>query len=196
MKEFQLSGTKRTDNGKKAAKQLRAQGLIPCNIISKKLSEDGKSLMFTVKAADVRNLIYTSQVYVVNLDIEGSKCQAIIKEAQFGPVNDELLHLDFIQIDAAQPIIVKVPVKLEGHAEGVKAGGKLVKVMRDLTVKGKYADIPERLVIDVTVIKLGKVMKVKDLAFDNIEILNVKEAIVAAVRTTRNSGRAAAESAE
>ena len=187
MKEFELIGTARAEAGKKAAKQLRAQGLIPCNLIGKDLSHDNATVSFSVKAADLRNLIYTSQVYVVNLDIDGKKCQAIIKEAQFGPVNEEILHIDFLKIDAKQPVTVKVPVKLEGHAEGVKAGGKLVKVLRDLTVKGLYTDIPERLIVDVTPIALGKVLKVKDITFDKLEVLNVKEAIVAAVRATRAS---------
>ena len=190
MKEFALCGTKRAEGGKKAAKLLRAQGFIPCNLIGKDVVKDGGSYTFTVKASDLRNLIYTSQVYVVNLDVDGEKCQAIIKEAQFGPVNEEILHIDFLKIEAKEPITVKIPIKLEGHAEGVKAGGKLVKVMRDLTVKGIYTDIPERLIVDVSKIELGKVLKVKELAFDKLEILNVKETIVAAVRATRASRQA------
>jgi len=182
MKEYSLSGVKRAENGKKAAKNLRAEGMIPCNLLSK---EGAKS--FSVKATDVRNLLYTSQVYMVNLDIEGEAVKAIVKETQFGPINEELYHIDFLKINEAEPITVKIPVKLEGFAEGVKAGGKLVKQVRDLTVKGLWNNIPERLIVDVTSIELGKTLNVASLSFENLEILNAKSVIVAGVKQTRAS---------
>ena len=182
MKEYTLAGTKRAEAGKKAAKQLRAQGLIPCNLLSK---EGAKS--FTVKVEDLRNLIYTSQVYAINLNIDGEECKAILKEAQFGPINEEILHLDFLQFNAEEPIAVAVPVKLEGFAAGVKAGGKLVKQVRSLTVKGIYTNIPDRLVVDVTPIEIGKTLNVAALSYDNLEILTSKSVIVAGVKATRAS---------
>ena len=182
MREFNLNGAKRTEAGKKAAKNLRANGLIPCNLLVK-----GEAVSFTVKAADVRNLIYTSQVYAVNLNIDGTECKAIIKELQFGPVNEELYHIDFLKFEENEPITVKIPVKLEGHAEGVKAGGKLVKQVRDLTVKGLWTNIPERLIVDVTSINLGKTLNVAALSYDNLEIVTPKSVIVAGVKATRAS---------
>ena len=182
MREFNLNGAKRTEAGKKAAKNLRANGLIPCNLLVK-----GEAVSFTVKAADVRNLIYTSQVYAVNLNIDGTECKAVIKELQFGPVNEELYHIDFHKFDENEPITVKIPVKLEGHAEGVKAGGKLVKQVRDLTVKGLWTNIPERLIVDVTSINLGKTLNVAALSYDNLEIVTPKSVIVAGVNATRAS---------
>ena len=182
MKEYSLAGTKRAEAGKKAAKQLRAQGLIPCNLIGK----DGAQ-SFTVKAADIRNLIYTSQVYAVNLTIDGEECKAILKEAQFGPINEEILHLDFLKFKAEEPISVAIPVKLEGFAEGVKAGGKLVKQVRSLTVKGIYTEIPERLIVDVTPIEIGKTLKVSTLKYEGLEILTAPSVIVAGVKATRAS---------
>ena len=182
MREFNLNGAKRTEAGKKAAKNLRASGLIPCNLLVK-----GEAVSFTVKAADVRNLIYTSQVYAVNLNIDGAECKAIIKELQFGPVNEELYHIDFLKFEENEPITVKIPVKLEGHAEGVKAGGKLVKQVRDLTVKGLWTNIPERLIVDVTSINLGKTLNVAALSYDNLEIVTPKSVIVAGVKATRAS---------
>lgn len=182
MREFNLNGAKRTEAGKKAAKNLRANGLIPCNLLVK-----GEAVSFTVKAADVRNLIYTSQVYAVNLNIDGTECKAVIKELQFGPVNEELYHIDFLKFEENEPITVKIPVKLEGHAEGVKAGGKLVKQVRDLTVKGLWTNIPERLIVDVTSINLGKTLNVAALSYDNLEIVTPKSVIVAGVKATRAS---------
>lgn len=182
MKEFSLCGTKRAENGKKAAKQLRAQGLIPCNLISK----DGAQ-SFTVKAGDVRNLLYTSYVYAVKLNIDGAEHLAILKEVQFGAVNEELLHIDFQKFEANEAISVSIPVKLEGFAEGVKTGGKLVKQVRSLTVKGLYTNIPDRLIVDVTPIELGKTLNVAALKYDNLEIQTAPSVIVAAVKATRAS---------
>jgi large subunit ribosomal protein L25 len=182
MKEYSLTGTKRAAAGKRAAKHLRAEGLIPCNLISK----DG-ALSFTVKAVDLRKLLYTSNVYAINLDIEGTACKAILKEAQFGPVNEEILHLDFQKFNPEDDIVVAIPVKVEGHAAGVKAGGKLVKQVNTLTVKGNYANIPDRLVVDVTSLELGKSLCVGDLKFENLELLNAKSVIVASVKATRAS---------
>jgi large subunit ribosomal protein L25 len=128
---------------------------------------------------------------MINLTIDGKTSKAIVKELQFSPVEEEILHIDFLAVEEDKPITVKIPVKLEGHAEGVKAGGKLVKQLRDLTVKGLWTNVPERLVIDVTNINLGKVMKVGECKFEGLEILTAKEAIVAAVRATRASRAAA-----
>ncbi len=186
MKEFSLAGTKRAESGKKAAKQLRAQGLIPCNLLTKE-----GPVAFTVKCDDLRNLIYTSQVYAINLNIDGEECKCILKEAQFGPINEEIYHLEFQKFVADEPITVAIPVKLEGHAEGVKAGGKLVKQVRSLTVKGLYTNIPERLIVNVSSIELGKTMNVAALSYENLEILNAKSVIVAGVKATRASRAAA-----
>ena len=149
MKEFSLAGTKRAEAGKKAAKQLRAQGLIPCNLLTKE-----GAVSFTVKATDLRNLIYTSQVYAINLNIDGEECKAILKEAQFGPINEEIYHLDFQKFNADEPIVV---------------------------------NIPERLIVDVTPIEIGKTLNVAALSYDNLEIMNAKSVIVAGVKATRAS---------
>jgi large subunit ribosomal protein L25 len=186
MRQYELNGVQRNDTGKKAAKALRAEGLVPCVLLN-----NGQATTFTVKATDVRNLVYSSQVYMVNLNIDGKQQKAVVKEMQFNPVEENLLHIDFLAVEEDKPITVKIPVKLEGHAEGVKAGGKLVKQLRDLTVKGLWTNVPERLVIDVTNINLGKVMKVGECQFEGLEILTAKEAIVAAVRATRASRAAA-----
>lgn len=187
MREYSLNGVKRAETGKKAAKNLRAQGQIPCVLIGKDSSANQTSVTFSVNLSDLRHLIYTSQVYLVNLTIDGEPCKAIVKEMQFGPVNEEVYHIDFLKIDETAPITVNIPVKLEGHAEGVKAGGKLVKQLRDLRVKGLWTNIPERLIVDVANIALGKTMKVGELQYEGLEILTSPEAIVAGVRATRAS---------
>lgn len=191
MREFNLNGAKRTEAGKKAAKNLRANGLIPCNLIGK-----GEAVSFTVKATEVRNLIYTSQVHAVNLNIDGAESKAIIKELQFGPVNEELYHIDFLKFDENEPITVKIPVKLEGHAEGVKAGGKLALNVRKLAVKAPYTSFPDTLDIDVTNLGLGKSMKVSALSYEGLEIITPQEVVVCAVRMTRAARAAQAEASK
>ncbi len=188
MKEFNLAGTLRKEYGKKAAKGLRKQELVPCNLYG-----NGENVTFTVNVNDVRKLIYTPDTQIVNLSIEGKECKAVVKELQFHPVTENLLHIDFLQVTEDKPVTVEIPVQLEGHAEGVKAGGKLQLVVRKLKVKALYTNLPDRIVIDVTPLGLGKKLQVADLHYDNLEIVNVKSQIVVQVKATRQSAQAAAE---
>lgn len=180
MKTFELTGTKRDGRGKKAAKDYRKEGLVPCVLYG-----EGENISFNVKKEDLRKLIFTPEVYIVNLTIEGKNCKAIVKETQFHPVSDEVLHVDFYEITEDKLFSIEIPVELQGLAEGVKAGGKLNKQMRKLKVKGKYEDFPEKLVVNIDHLELGKVLKVGEIHFDNLEILNSKEAVVCSVKTTR-----------
>ena len=188
MKEFQLNGTKRADFGKKAAKLLRKQELIPCNLYG-----NGENVTFSVALADVRKLIYTPDTMVVDLAVDGKKTKAVVKELQFHPVTEALLHIDFLEITDKKPVTVEIPVQLTGHAEGVKAGGKLALGMRKLKVKGLYPKFPDRMVIDVTSLGLGKKIQVADLHFEGLEMMNAKNMIVAQVKATRASAAAAKE---
>ena len=131
-------------------------------------------------------------IYVVDLNIDGKTVNAIMKDIQFHPVKDSILHVDFYQIDEAKPIVMEVPVQLEGLAEGVRAGGKLALQMRKLKVKALYNAIPERLTIDVTALGLGKTIKVGELHYEGLELINAKEAVVCAVKLTRAARGAAA----
>ena len=140
---------------------------------------------FVVETSDVRKLIYTPEVYLVNLAIDGKTVKAIVKEMQFHPLTEDVLHMDFLEVLDNKPVAVEIPVQLTGLAEGVKAGGKLSLEMRKLRVKGLYNDIPERIVIDVTNVGLGKKIQVADVAVENLQVLNAKNAVVAQVKLTR-----------
>lgn len=188
MKEFELAGTLRKEYGKKAAKGLRKQELVPCNLYGQ-----GENITFTVAEGDVRKLIYTPDTQIVNLTVEGKTCKAVVKELQFHPVKDNVLHIDFLQVTEDKPVTVEIPVQLEGHAEGVKAGGKLQLVTRKLKVKALYTNLPDRIIVDVTSLGLGKKLQVADLHFDNYEVVNVRTQIVAQVKATRQSAQQAAE---
>ena len=144
----------------------------------------------------VRKLIYTPDIFVIDLDVNGEKKHAVLREVQFHPVKDTILHIDLLEVKADKPVVMQVPVKLEGHAEGVKAGGKLTLSMKKIKVKAPYTEIPERLVINVDHLGLGKTLQVGELHFPGLEMVTPKEAVVCAVQLTRAArGAAAAEAA-
>ena len=199
MKTIEIKGTARVAGGKKAAKQLRKQGMIPCNLYGELKDENGqpKAYAFAVSEGELRKLIYTPNIYTVKLDVDGNQCLAILKEAQFHPVKDNVLHVDFYQITDEKPIVMEVPIKLNGLAEGVKAGGKLAASVRKLKVKAVHTAIPERLDIDVTHLELGKTIKVAELQFEGLELVTSPSVVVCQVKMTRNARSAAsAEDAE
>lgn len=215
MKKFQLAAEPRTELGKKSVKALRKEGKIPAVINGGALVElpfngtlkpgqkivelDAKRGMITiditVNAEDVRKLIYTPDIFEVDITLNGEEVKAVMKELQFQPVKDTLLHIDFLQVYPDKPIVMEVPVKIEGHAEGVKAGGKLTLSMRKLKVKAVYSEIPERLVVNVDNLQLGKSLAVGDLHFEGLELMNAKNAVVCAVQLTRAARGAAAKAA-
>ena len=194
MKTISISGSARTEVGKKATNALRNEGKVPCCIYGVQKDENGKPVTktFCVTTEGLRKLVYTPDIHVVDLTIDGTTTKAILKDIQFHPVKDTILHVDFYEVTETKPIIMAVPVKLEGLAEGVRAGGKLVQLQRTLKVKAVYTAIPEKLFIDVTSLALGKSIKVGELSFEGLEIATVKEALVCAVKTTRASAAAAA----
>ena len=187
MKTIELSGEVRENLGKKATKAVRVSENIPCVLYGGK-----DNVHFTVSASAVRKLIYTPEVYVVELTIGKNKTKAIMKELQFHAVTDKVQHIDFLEIDEKKPGVVELPVKLTGLAEGVKAGGKLSLEMRKLKVKGIYTNISESITVDVTNVGLGKSIQVGKLALKDLEILNSKMSVVAQVKLTRAARGAAA----
>ncbi|MBP1617680.1 MAG: rplY [Bacteroidetes bacterium] len=191
MKVFSLSGALRNDLGKKATKAIRKEGVVPAIIYG---GDDRKALHISVKASDVRKLIYTPEIFLVDLNVEGVSYKAILKDLQFHAVSDDLLHIDFLQVFEAKPIVMEVPVVLDGLAEGVKAGGKLSLDIRKLKVKALYDAVPEKLHVDVSNLGLGKSIQVGELHFEGLELLNAKNAVVARVQLTRAARGAAAKS--
>ncbi|MDE7413208.1 MAG: 50S ribosomal protein L25 [Muribaculaceae bacterium] len=205
MKTYVLSAEPRVECGKKSVKALRKENKIPAVINGgavvelpfngtlkpgEKLVEiDEKRGIITtdiaVNAEDVRKLIYTPDIFEIDLTVNGETKKAVMKELQFQPVKDTVLHIDFQEVYPDKPIVMEVPVQIEGHAEGVKAGGKLTLSMRKLKVKAPYTQIPERLVVNVDNLGLGKSMAVGDLHFEGLELMNAKNAVVCAVQLTR-----------
>ncbi len=198
MKTIAIKGSARTETGKKATRELRKQGLVPCNLYGELRGENGlpKAISFSVAVEELRKLIYTPEIYTVLLNIDGQECKAVMREAQFHPVKDNVLHVDFYQITDEKPIVMEVPIRLNGLAEGVKAGGKLAAGVRKLKVKAVHTAIPERLDIDVTKLELGKTIKVAELNFEGLELVTSPSVVVCQVKMTRNARSAAAATEE
>ncbi len=215
MKTFQLSAEPRTDLGKKAAKALRKENKIPVVLNGGEIVElpysgklragekvveitPGKGLITTdiaVTNEAVRKLVYTPDIFAIELDINGEKRMAVLKDIQFQPVKDTILHIDLLEVNEKKPVTIEVPVKLEGHAEGVKAGGKLTLSMKKIKVRAPYTNIPERVVINVDNLGLGKTLQIGELHFEGLELMNAKNAVVCAVQLTRAARGAAAAAA-
>lgn len=194
MKQISINGTARTELGKKAAKAIRNSGNVPCVLYGEKKDANGQpeAIHFTVSEKEINKLIYTPHIYLVDINIDGEDHKGILKEVQFHPVKDNVLHVDFLEVHAEKPIVMGVPIAPQGLAEGVRAGGRLITMVRKLNVKALYSAIPEKLNIDVTALQLGKSIKVGDLHFENLELVTPKEVIVCTVKMTRAAMGAAA----
>ncbi|MDE7381806.1 MAG: 50S ribosomal protein L25/general stress protein Ctc [Muribaculaceae bacterium] len=216
MKVFELKAEPREVVGKKSVKSIRKEGKIPAVLNGGKIVElpyngtlktgekvvaiDEKRGLITtdivVKNEDVRKLIYTPDIFEINLELNGETRKAVMKDLQFQPVKDTVLHIDFLEVTPEKPIVMEVPVVVEGHAEGVKAGGKLQLNMRKLKVKATYDKMPERLVVNVDTLGLGKSIAVGDLHYEGLELMNAKNAVVCTVQLTRAARGAQSKAAQ
>ena len=181
MKTIELKGVGRTSMTKAALKKLRKEGEVPCVLYG----DNGQNVHFSVVARDLKDLVYTPHAYLVNLSVDGASHTTVMREIQFHPVTDKILHIDFYPVRADRPVAIDVPVAISGNSEGVRQGGKLQIVNRRLKVSALPEHLPDVLDIDITNLALGKNIVVGDLKYDNVQILNPKVAIICAVKTTR-----------
>ena len=195
MKEITINAQTRTEYGKKASKELRRAGLVPAVFYGVEKDEKGLPVAKTIQVSEkeLAKLLYTPHVYIINLVVDGKSVKAILKDLQCDFVTDRPVHVDFYQITEDKPVVFEIPVKLNGLAEGVRAGGKLALNVRKLAVKALYTQFPDTLDIDVTNLGLGKSMKVGALSYEGLEIITSKEVVVCAVRMTRAARAAQAE---
>ena len=182
MQTIQINATARNEFGKKFAKAARREGQVPCIIYG-----GGSEMAFTIDAKELGQLIYTPNSYIVELNIDGKIEKAVMREVQYHPVREQILHVDFYRVQEGKPVAVNVPVRLTGNAEGVKIGGKLALSARKLVVKGMLENLPDELVVDVTPLKVGQTIFVGDLERENLTFLTPATTAVCAVRVTRAS---------
>ena len=182
MKTLEVKAVKRAEFGKKAAKAFRREGLIPCVIYG-----GSEEIAFTVDAKEIKPLIYTPNSYIVELNFDGKIEKAVMREVQFHPVREQILHIDFYRVQEGKPVAISIPVRLSGTAEGVKIGGKLALSARKLMVKAMVDQLPDEIVVDVTPLQVGQTIFVGDLKQENVTFVTPATTAVCAVRVTRAS---------
>jgi large subunit ribosomal protein L25 len=180
MKTIEIKGSFRTELGKKSSKLVRKAGSVPCVIYGKE-----KNIHFQATELSFKNLVYTPNAHLVKLSIDNKEFKVVLKDMQFHPVNDKILHADFVEIFDDKPVVIGIPIKVSGDSEGVLAGGKLSIKKRSLKVKGLPKDLPEFLPIDITDLKIHESVKVGDLSFEKIELLDAKILMVLSIATSR-----------
>ncbi|MDB3887352.1 50S ribosomal protein L25/general stress protein Ctc [bacterium] len=180
MKSVALSGNKRAERGTTDAKEKRSEGKIPAVLYGGK-----ENIHFTVNTVKFDKVINSPHVYFVDLDIEGTKVRAILKEVQYHPVNDSVLHADFLEVTEGKLLTVALPVQVEGKSPGVANGGKLRAVTRKLKVRGLAKDMPEAITADISTLKIGDSIKVGSLSYEGLTFLDSANTVVAAVKMSR-----------
>ena len=180
MKTIEIKGSFRTELGKKSSKNARKSGNVPCVIYGKE-----KNIHFEAPELSFKHLIYTPEAHLVSLVIDNSQYMVILKDTQYHPVSDKLIHADFVEIFNDKPVVINVPIKVTGDSIGVIAGGKLAIKKRNIKIKGLPADLPEHLTIDITNLKIHDSVKVGDIVCDNIELLDPKKLVVVTIATSR-----------
>ena len=180
MKTIEIKGTTRTELGKKSSKAIRKEGNVPCVIYGKEVN-----IHFYTHENNFKNLVYTPDAHLVKITLEDKEYKAVLKDMQFHPVKDNILHADFIEIFDNKAVVINIPIKVTGDSVGVIAGGKLSIKRRNLKVKGLAKDLPEALNIDITNLKIHEGVKVGDLSYDKIELLDPKKSMVLTIATSR-----------
>ncbi len=182
MKTIEIKAVSRNQFGKKSSNALRVEGNVPCVMYGGK-----ENVHFYAPENAFRKLVYTPDVFLIDVIIDGTTYNAVMKDLQFHPVNDKLLHIDFIQVDEHKPVTVDLPIRVTGESVGVKAGGKLNLKRRTLKVKGMVNDIPEHLSVDITNLEIGQSIKIGDITYDKLEIMDNKRAMIVGVAVSRVS---------
>ena len=186
MKKAQLSGSLRSNVGKKDAASLRLAGMVPCVIYGQ-----GTQTHFAVKRTELDKIVYSPEVFQVELDLDGKKVTGIIQELQQHPTKDTIQHVDFLELSDSKTVRVKLPVRLIGSARGVLAGGKLMTVFRNLQCVGLPGDLPDAITLDIAKLKIGMSIRVKNIEIPGVSILDPANAVVVSVKMARGAVKGA-----
>jgi large subunit ribosomal protein L25 len=191
MKSVAMFGYLRDGVGKSVAKALRNEGKVPCVLYGGK-----EHIHFSMYAQDFKPLVYTPNTYKVKLDIDGKIFRTILKDIQFHPVNDSIIHADFMEISEDKPVVLDIPVKLEGNSVGVRAGGKLILKAKKIKLKALPGKMPDFITVNIDDLDIGKSVKIGELNLPELTILDSPNNPIVSVKTTRAAVSAAAEAAE
>lgn len=180
MKSFAINGTKRAAQTKQEIKNLRAQGMVPCVLYGGK-----EQIHFSAPVLAFKGLVYTPDVHTVDLTIEGATYKAIMKDIQFHPVTDSILHIDFLELNENKKVTIEVPVRVTGNAVGVRAGGQLITKMRKLKISAYPKHLPDFVSVSIDNLNIGDDVRVRDISIEGVEFLDSPNNVITAVKTTR-----------
>ncbi len=189
MQHIELKGQVREAGNKAAVKAIRRAGQVPCNIYGLGI----ENVLFTIDAQDLKTITHTPNSYIIDLELGDKKMFAVLHEVQYHPVTDEALHVDFLTVTEDKPVTIEVPVKVVGHSEGVKMGGKLLVSSRKLRVSAMMNNLPDVLEVDSTHLMIGKQIVAGDLNYEGVTIVSPKATIICSVRPTRATQQAKME---
>lgn len=175
-----MSGSPRENVGKKDARKQRVQKQVPCVLYGGK-----EQLHFALDEKQFGKLIFTPDSYLVNLSIGSETRQAILQDVQYHPVTDSVLHADFLEVQPGKPIVTALPIIFEGVSKGVLRGGKLVKKLRKLKVRGMVNDLPDAIVIDITKLNIAQSILIRDMKREKIRFLDPENSVIVSVKTAR-----------
>lgn len=191
MKTIRLIGTPRTDVGTTPTRRLREEGKVPCVLYGAKTH-----LTFAVYRNDFKNLVYTPNTYLTQIEVDGKKYKSVLQDIQFHPVNDEIIHVDFLEVFDDKPVSISLPVKITGNSPGVRAGGKLLIKNKKLRIKGMIADMPDNIEVNIDALEMGKSIKVSEISLPGLELLDAGANAIVSVVATRASKEAEKEGAK
>ncbi len=180
MKTVSLSGSFRESVGKKDAKKQRKQGKVPCVLYG-----GAKQIHFVAEEKSFKNIIFTPDVHIIDLTINDKNFTVILQDIQYHPVNDNILHVDFLEIMPGKQVTIAIPIILKGNAIGVLNGGRLVKKIRKIRVNALIEDLPDQIVIDISKLKIGDSIRVSDMDNDKLSFLDNASSMIVAVFTAR-----------
>jgi large subunit ribosomal protein L25 len=180
MKSLAISVKKRENVGKSNSKALRNQGKVPCVLYGGE-----KQVCFYAHENDLRKLVYTPDVFLIDLDVEGTKTSCILQDIQFHPVTDKILHIDFLEVFADKEVTVEIPVVLKGMAIGVRNGGNLLTRRNKIITRAIPGDLPDAIEIDISELQIGMFVYIKDLKSDKYSFLASDNSVVVGVKTAR-----------
>lgn len=190
MKTILLKGLERESVGTASAKQVRENGMVPCVLYGGE-----NQVNFTVYRDDFKNLIYTPNTYLVKIEVGDKSYRAIVQEVQFHPVNDSIIHVDFLEVKEDKPVMLSVPTIVTGNSPGVRAGGRLAVKLKKVRIKGLLKDLPDAIEVNIDSLELGKSIKVENISIPNIELLHAPNVAILTVEATRATRQAANDAA-
>lgn len=180
MKTLELKGQKRENIGKRGSKDLRIAEMVPCVIYG-----GAGTVHFSAQLADLKNFIYSPEVYFASIDVEGTTYKGVMREVQFNPVTDLVNHVDFLEVSETKKVRMSLPIKVVGNSAGVRAGGKLITNLRKLNIEALPKDLPDFIEIDISPMNIGDKLRVSDMNLKGVTFLDAKNVVIATVSITR-----------